>query len=183
MAHPNSSDTAIRVSDLSQSTDNAFALRPDAEELKTICSELGFLTLRKLSFDGQITPIGNSDWALEGQLGATIVQPCVVTLEPVTTRIDVAVRRQYLSGYTDPEEPEAEMPEDDSTEPLGNWIDPGQVMRESLALAAPDYPRKNDATLGQMVYTKPGESPMTDEDARPFAGLADLKNKLEKGGN
>ena len=111
------------------------------------------------------------------------MQPCVVTLEPVTTRIDQTLRRQYVADYVDIDEPEAEVPEDDSVEPLGQWIDPAVVMIEALALAVPDYPRKNDAQLGQMLYTKPGEAPMTDEDARPFAGLADFKQKLESDDN
>jgi uncharacterized metal-binding protein YceD (DUF177 family) len=177
------STTALRVADLSQSADNTFSLRPDAPALTLIAQELELSTLRKLSFVGRIVPLGDSDWVLEATLGATVVQPCVVTLEPVTTRIDQTLRRQYVADYVDIDEPEAEVPEDDSVEPLGQWIDPAVVMIEALALAVPDYPRKNDAQLGQMVYTKPGEAPMTDEDARPFAGLADFKQKLESDDN
>ena len=183
MAHLPPSDTALRVAELSQTAENSFSLRPDGEELKVIADELGFSSLRKLSFSGRIKPLAGSDWTLEGRLGATVVQPCVVTLEPVMTRIDVDVTRNFISTFAYPDEPEVEMPDDDTSEPLGSWIDPGVVMREALALAAPDYPRKDDAELGQLVYTKPGEAPMTDEDARPFAGLADLKSKLEKGGH
>ncbi|MGC1502912.1 MAG: DUF177 domain-containing protein [Sulfitobacter sp.] len=183
MAHLPPSDTALRVAELSQTAENSFSLRPDAQELKEIAAELGFTSLRKLSFSGGITPLAGTDWTLEARLGATIVQPCVVTLEPVITRIDLNVTRNYINTFAYPDEPEVEIPEDDTSEPLGSWIDPGIVMREALALAAPDYPRKGDAELGQMVYTKPGEAPMTDEDARPFAGLADFKSKLEKGGH
>ncbi|GAA6175149.1 YceD family protein [Sulfitobacter pacificus] len=183
MAQLPPSDTALRVAELSQTAENTFALRPDAEALKEIAAELGFETLRKLSFSGRIIPLAGKDWTLEGRLGATVVQPCVVTLEPVMTRVDTDVTRHFLNTFSYPDEPEVEMPEDDTSEPLGSWIDPGIVMREALALAAPDYPRKDDAELGQLVYTKPGETPMTDEDARPFAGLADFKSKLEKDGH
>lgn len=183
MAPTAPSKTALRVADLSQTSQNSFALRPGKEALAEIAAALDLSALRKLSFEGQIKPMGASDWVLEARLGATVVQPCVVTLDPVTTRIDTDVRRQFVAGYEEPEEPEAEMPEDDSIEALGTWIDPGLVMQEALALAVPDYPRKEDAALGQLVYTKPGEAPMTDEDARPFAGLADLKAKLENGGS
>ena len=51
-------------------------------------------------------------------------------------------------------------------------------MIEELSLAVPEYPRSPDATLEQANFTKPGETPMSDEDARPFAGLAALKDKL-----
>ena len=174
------SDTAFRVSELSPSTDNSFALRPEAPQLALIAQELDLSRLRKLSFQGQILAHGKSDWTLKARLGATVVQPCVVTLEPVTTRIDLDVVRHFVTDESESDETEVEMPEDDSTETLGQWIDPAIVMIEALALAVPDYPRKNDAELGQMVYTKPGHAPMTDEDARPFAGLASLKGQMKK---
>ncbi|QFT59741.1 hypothetical protein FIU94_12985 [Sulfitobacter sp. THAF37] len=174
------SATALRVAELSQGSENAFALRPDKDALALIAQELELSALRKLSFEGKITPLGRDDWELTGTLGATVVQPCVVTLAPVTTRIDCQVVRRYLADYVEPEEPEAEMPEDDTTEPLGNWIDPGAVMVEALALSVPDYPRAEGAELGQMVHTEPGQAPMTDDDAKPFAGLAGLKAKLDR---
>lgn len=175
------SATALRVSDLSQSEANTFALRPGADVLSQIAEELELSALRKLSFEGQITPSGARDWELTGKLGATVVQPCVVTLEPVTTRIDVPVTRRFLRDFEIPEEEEVEMPEDDTTEPLGQWIDPAQVMIEALALEVPEYPRKDEAELGEMVLTEPGAKPMTDEDARPFAGLGALRDALKKG--
>lgn len=174
------SDSALRVADLSQNTSLPISLRPEAAVLAQIADALELSALRKLSFEGQLRPVGKTDWRLSARLGATVVQPCVVTLEPVTTRIDRQVERQFIADYTDPEDPEVEMPEDETSEALGIWIDPAQVMQEALALAVPDYPRKEGAELGQMVYTEPGQTPMTDEDARPFAGLADLKAQLEK---
>ncbi len=174
------SDTAFRVADLSPNAENAFALRPDAPTLAVIAEALDLSALRKLSFTGRIVAQGATGWELQARLGATVVQPCVVTLEPVTTRIDEDVVRRFVRDYSEPDEPEAEMPDDDTTEALGAWIDPGRVMQEALALAVPDYPRKQDAELGQVVVTKPGETPMTDEDARPFAGLAGLRDSLKK---
>ena len=174
------SATALRVADLSQSEANTFALRPEAEARAAIAEELDLSGLRKLSFEGRIAPLGSRDWELTGKLGATVVQPCVVTLEPVTTRIDVPVTRRFLRDYEQPQEEEIEMPEDDTTEPLGQWIDPAQVMIEALALEVPEYPRKGEAELGEMVLTEPGATPMTDEDARPFAGLGALRDALKK---
>ncbi len=173
------SPTALRVADLLQSARNTFALRPDAATCTEIANTLDLSALRKLSFEGEIVPLGKTDWELRAKLGATIVQPCVVTLEPVTTRIDQKITRRFVHDYSDPEDPEVEMPEDDTTEALGAWIDPAVVMQEALVLAVPEYPRKDEAELGQLVYTKPGDAPMTDEDARPFAGLASFKDKLE----
>jgi uncharacterized metal-binding protein YceD (DUF177 family) len=175
-----SNQTSLRVADLPQNTSTPFDLRPGAKELEVIREDLGLLGLRKLSFAGDVRAQGKRDWVLAGKLGATVVQPCVVTLEPVTTRIDVPVTRVYLADWTDPDEEEFEIPEGDESEPLGPEIDPGLVMTEALSLALPQYPRKDGAELEQADYTEPGKQAMTDEDAKPFAGLASLRDALKK---
>lgn len=174
------SATSLRVADLSQSTKTPFSLRPDKSVLSAIAAEMELSALRKLSFEGSIAPDGKSDWRLTGHLGATVVQPCVVTLEPVTTRIETDVTRLYTRDHDEPQDPEVEMPEDDTVERLGQWIDPEAVMMEALTLHIPEYPRASTAELGAAQFTQPGQKPMTDEDARPFAGLADLKDQLSK---
>ncbi|MEM1074425.1 MAG: DUF177 domain-containing protein [Pseudomonadota bacterium] len=171
---------ALRVSALSQTAATAFAIRPDPAALRTLAENLDLLDARKVIFSGEVVAAGDADWRLTGKLGATVVQPCAVTLEPVTTRIDVPVSRLYQRDFAEVEAPEAEMPEDDSKEPLGTWIDPEAVMHESLALNLPLFPRKPDAVLGEMVLSAPGVTPMRDADVKPFAGLAGLKARLKQ---
>ncbi|KEJ97733.1 Uncharacterized ACR, COG1399 [Pseudosulfitobacter pseudonitzschiae] len=174
------SPTALRVSSLPQNAPKPFALLPNAQQMQEIAAELGLAGLRKLRFEGQIEAMGRADWKLTGKLGATVVQPCVVTLDPVTTRIDAPVERIFQHSFTTPDgEVEVEMDEDDRTEPLGAWIDPAAVMVEALSLNLPLYPRVPDAELEQTVFTEDGLKPMTDEDARPFAGLAALRGQLD----
>lgn len=173
------SSAALRVSSLPQQGQTAFAIRPEGDDLKSIAAQLDLLSLRKLSFSGAVSASGAADWQLKGTLGATVVQPCAVTLEPVTTRIDVPVSRLYIQNYNEPDSPEAEMPEDETVEALTNWIDPEAVMIEALDLALPMYPRSENAELGTISVSEPGVKPMTDEDAKPFAGLAALKAQLE----
>nr|WP_299789702.1 DUF177 domain-containing protein [uncultured Marivita sp.] len=173
----------FRVSDLSTRGPTVFDLQPDADARSAIADQLGLSALRKLRFEGQITPSGARGWTLTGALGATVVQPCVVTLDPVTTRIDEAVEREYLpASYFEAPEPgsEIEMPEDTSTEPLGTVISTFDVMVESLLLALPQYPRVSDAELGEAVFTEDGVAPLKDEDTKPFAGLAGLRDQLDK---
>ncbi len=171
--------TSLRVSALSQKAPTLIELRPNAEEIAALAREMGIVSLRKLSLTGAVQPMGTQDWQLTARLGATVVQSCVVTLEPVTTRIDVDVTRSYIRDYEDVDAPEIEMPEDDSVEPLGTWIDPAVVMAEELALALPAYPRKDGAEPVTLRVTEPGKTPMSDEQARPFAGLAALRGKLD----
>ena len=168
----------LRVADLAPDGPTPFDLRPDAESRRALAARLGLSGLRKLRFRGRIEPSGARDWVLRGHLGATVVQPCVITLEPVTTRIETEVTRTYLAAMPEPEGDEVEMPEDDSAEPLGSHIDPAAVMAEALALALPLYPRRAGARLGEAVFTAPGIAPLTDAQMRPFAGLAALRDAL-----
>lgn len=172
-----STDLVIRLSGLSG--ERPFDLRPGEEARTEMAERLGLSTLRKLRFAGRLVPEGRADWRLEAALGATVVQPCSVTLEPVTTRIDESLTRRYLARLPDlPEGEEVEMSEDD-IEALPEVLDLTQVMEEALALALPLFPRAEGVELGEAVFSEPGTAPMRDEDARPFAGLADLKRKLE----
>ena len=175
-----SNTTSLRVADLPQNAPTAFELRPDTKGLEAIRDDLGLLGLRKLSFVGDVRAEGKRDWTLTGKLGATVIQPCVVTLDPVTTRIDIPVARLFVADWSNPDEEEFEIPEGDETEPLGPEIDPAQVMIEALSLALPQYPRKDGAELDQADFTEPGKQAMTDEDAKPFAGLAGLRDALKK---
>ncbi len=174
----------LRVADLPNRKPTQFELTPPAKQLAAFAADLDLLALKKLRFTGTLRPLGKSDWQLTAELGATVVQPCVVTLDPVTTRIDEKIERVFLADKslfaTDDTEEEIEMDADDSREPLGDIIDPGHVMLEALALALPLYPRHADADLGEQVFTEPGKQAMRDEDTKPFAGLAALRDQLDK---
>jgi len=168
----------IRVADLKPSAGFEFLLTPDAPARQALAETLGIDGIRKLRFEGRLEAAGKSDWQLTGKLGATVVQPCVVTLEPVVTRIDEDVARLYLAKMPEPEPGEVEMPEDDTLEELTGEVDLGGVMAEALSLALPAFPRAVGAELGDMTVTEPGVAPLTDADLKPFAGLAGLKDKL-----
>ncbi len=178
-ALPQMPQSLLRLADLAASRGTSFALTPDADDRTAIADTLGIVGIKKLRFEGNLTPQGRKDWVLTAQLGATVVQDCVVTLDPVTTRIDEAVTRQYLADLPETTGTEVEMPEDDTLEPLPDSIDLYAVLTEALALALPLYPRADGAELGQVVYTRKGVAPLTDEAARPFAGLGALRDSLK----
>ena len=179
----------LRVSALDPENPTPFRFEPSAAERGEIAARLGLEKLKKLRFQGSIEAEGAEDWRLDAMLGATVVQPCVVSLEPVTTRIDAPVTRRYLRKLADREaeiaasgtgEEGIEIPEDDAAEPLGREMDLWEVMIESLALALPDYPRSPGAALEKGEYAPPGSAPQAREEPRenPFAGLAALRRKL-----
>jgi uncharacterized metal-binding protein YceD (DUF177 family) len=150
-----------------------FDIAPTPREAEALARLLDARSVRKMRFRGRLTPLARGGWRLEAELGATVVQSCVVTLDPVTTRIDQPVRRSFL-----PESPAlaaeivVDPEEDDEAEPLSDRIDLGRVATEALALALPAYPRKPGASLGP-------ETAPPDEDApKPFAALAALRGKI-----
>ncbi len=169
----------LRFADLPTGRPTEAVLEPEAEARAAIAGALGLRGLRKLRFSARLAPLGARDWQLCGTLGATVVQDCVVTLDPVTTRIDEAVERTYLAEMGWEEGGEVEVPEDVSAEPLPESIDLAAILVEALSLALPPYPRAPGAEVGAAVFTEPGRTPMRDEDARPFAGLAALRDRLD----
>lgn len=164
----------VVVARLPRSAPHPFEIVPSTDELGALARLLGVSRLRKLRFAGRLVPMDAGGWRLEADLGATVVQPCVASLTPVTTRLDERVGRTY-TGATQPAEPgEAEMPEDVDVEPLPTEIDLAAVMIEALALALPQYPRAADAA-------PVGAADAADMPARrPFAVLAGLRDQLRE---
>jgi len=170
----------LRLADLSKRTPTDVLLTPDAAQRGAVADVLGIPAIRKLRFEGTLSPEGKTDWRLDARLGATVVQECVATLDPVTTRIDEPIVRRYLADLPTPEAGEVEMPEDDTLEGLPATLDIAAVMIEALALALPPYPRSDAAEVAEFTVTEPGKTPMTQADLRPFAGLAALRGSLGK---
>jgi uncharacterized metal-binding protein YceD (DUF177 family) len=159
-----------------------FDLAPDPHEAAALARLMGAEAVRKLRFRGRLVAAPDGAWRLDAELGATVVQTCVVSLEPVTTRVDAPVRRLFSPDVA---EPEAEVVvsdlEDDETEPLGAAIDLGLVAIEALALALPAYPRRSGARLAVAASAPPGAAPLVDSEVKPFAALASLRAKMGEG--
>ena len=149
----------IVLARLPRSAAFSFDLAPEAPARAALATEFGLLALRKLRFAGSLVAEGKRDWALKATLGATVVQPCVVTAEPVTTRIDDPVTRRFLANMPQPEGDEAEIPDDDTLEPLPEILDLATLMAEALALALPLYPRAPGAAPARRYAGRPDRSP------------------------
>lgn len=174
----------FRHRDLARRQTHAFALEPEAALRADLAEMLGLEKLRKFRFAGRLRPLGRADWELVADLGATVVQACVVSLDPVTTRIDETVERRFLRDLPEPEGEEVETPEDEDAEPLGAAIDIGAIATEALMLALPHFPRAEGAGLGAegaLETAPPGQAPLEDTGPRPFAELAALRTKLGGG--
>ncbi len=176
----------MKVADLDVHHPNPFDIRLSAKQRAQMAEALDIPEIRKLKFSGAVSASGQKDWELRAKLGATIVQTCVVTLDPVVTRLDLPVARDFVpslealyQGATVEDGAEIEMPENENIEVLGQSIDIGTVLFEALALALPLYPKAENATLNQTTFAPDGITPMQDEDTRAFAGLAALRDKMK----
>lgn len=168
----------FRTGGLSPRKPTHFSFAPDVTRRAEMAKALHLLGIKALTFNGTITPTGREEMTLAGTLIAAIDQACVVTLVPVPARITEDIRRRYVAGLPAPEGDEAEMPEDDSVEPMPEVIDLEDIVAEALVLALPLYPRAPGAELGTAVFAPEGVIPVQDADLRPFAGLAGLAGKL-----
>ncbi|MEM9755192.1 MAG: YceD family protein [Pseudomonadota bacterium] len=157
----------------------AVSLVPDAAWLADLRDTMAVDGLRKVRMQVQIAP-EDDGLVLSGHLGATVVQPCIVTLDPVTTRIDTEITRRYRPDLPQPTSDDVEIPEDDSPEPLEPSLNLADLLAEALNLALPLYPRASDAELGRAVFAADGVAPLTDDEVKPFAGLSVLRDKLSK---
>jgi hypothetical protein len=148
-----------------------FDIAPTEAEAEALARLMGAREVRKLRLEGTLRREPAGGWRLEARLRASVVQTCVVTLEPLTTRIDQPVTRRYLPGAA--AAPVVDPEEEDETEPLPDRLDLGLVATEALALALPPYPRKPGAALAPAA-AEGGE-------VRPFAALEALRGKLGEG--
>jgi uncharacterized metal-binding protein YceD (DUF177 family) len=173
----------LRLAELPRNGPQAVDLVLSQEESDAIADRLVLRGLRKPSFAGTLTPVGKQDWNLDATLAATVVQPCVRTLAPVTTRVTDTVTRRYRAEIDpEPQAEEMEMPEDDTQEPLPAVLDLAAVFEEALALALPLYPSVEDSAAADRQFGPPGVTPLTDADLKPLSGLAALKRRMDGDG-
>jgi uncharacterized metal-binding protein YceD (DUF177 family) len=165
MSRAASGKSSFRVAELATRKPTRFLLSPDAATRDALAQDLGISGIEALRFSGEISPSGRHDWDLHAELSARVVQPCVVTLAPVTTPIAEAVTRRYRHDLPEPTAEELEMPEDDSVEALPEVIDLVALLTEALVLALPLYPRAEGADAAL---------PPAEPTEKPFAGLADM---------
>ena len=116
----------------------------------------------------------------QGRLVAHVVQPSVVTFEPVGQQIDEVVDRVYLPephGHHKPtpgSELFVDLEDDDFPDHIdGPEVDLSALLIETLALAIDHYPRHEGESLDSLGVDL-GNGP-----SGPFAGLEKLKKSTD----
>jgi uncharacterized metal-binding protein YceD (DUF177 family) len=135
-----------------------------------IAKAAGLAALPRLEAGFDLTRQGSAGLRVAGRVSATVVQNCVVTLEPIESRLDEPVDLVFLPDA----EPAANavdiraLETDDPPEAIRDGvIDLGAVATEFLLLGLDPYPRKPGAVFEA--------APAGDPASHPFAALAALK--------
>ncbi len=155
-------------------------IEADENERQRLSQRFGLVGLPHLSAHIRLFPVKDL-FRLEGRVTAVAVQSCVVTLEPVESKIEEDFSRLYgtdqaLSAAMAALEVEIDIdPEaEDLPDPIQDGgIDIGEAAAEELALNLDPFPRKPGASLdGSPFAAKPEERKNS-----PFAGLSKLRDK------
>ncbi len=157
-------------------------LMPDDATRQAIAKEASLVALPRLEASFDLARRGAEGLRVEGRVSATVVQSCVVTLEPIESEIDEPVDLVFLPQRPEPIEDgdDAGYHPLDSEEPpevlVNGTVDLGALVTEFLNLGIDPYPRKEGA-----VFDAP---PAGDPASHPFAALAALKKGKDgpKGG-
>jgi hypothetical protein len=150
----------------------------DAER-QALTKRFGLVELRFLA--ARVTlrrPTAGGLVRLEAEFDAEVVQSCIVSLDPVESRLSDRIRLNFgragLAAEVDPNEVEVSLEEEDPPEPIVNGaIDMGEAVVQGLALALDPYPRKPGVAIG----AETGSSQPAPAPPGPFAVLARLRKR------
>ena len=147
-----------------------------ADERKALAKRFGLLALESLTAKLRLRrPVGKLVIRVTGSYEAEVVQACVVSLEPVASRLDGKLARCYgLAPAVAEVEREilVDLDEDEPPEPVPpGGIDLGEVVAEQLALDMDPYPRAEGARLERAEW---GDDAERDS---PFRVLGTLKER------
>ena len=158
-------DTRIEVETLPVKGPYRGTLVMTAAELTALADRFGFTAVASLDVRLEIARVGPDAWDVKGRLQAEIVQPCIVTGDPVPETVDFAIEERYVRAAD--EDDEIVVGLEDSEPLVDGCIELGEMVAQSLALAANAWPRTADAP----DEFKAGNV----EEAHPFASLGSLK--------
>lgn len=134
-------------------------------DLAGLAHRFGFVEIGRLDVALEIARVGPDAWDVTGRLQAHLVQPCIVTGDPVPETVDFGIEERYVRATQEGDEIVVGL---EASEPLvDGCIELGEMVAQSLALAVNAWPRTVDA---------PDEFKAGDvENTHPFARLGSLK--------
>ena len=158
------------------------SLKVTEQEIAALTAFAGILSINNFAAELDVRPWGKTGFRVNGRVTANVEQACVVTLEPVPTRVDETVEVK-LAPLADAERyqpktaPEGEIIVDLEADDIpdffeGAAIDVGAIAVEFFMLGLDPYPRKPGVEFQPLP--DPGKAEVS-----PFAKLAVLKRPSE----
>lgn len=143
-----------------------FDVKATPAERAALARRFDLLALDRLDAEVRLERLAGGLLRLSAALRADVAQACVITLEPVRSRIDEPFTVLYRAGAEAGETAVMLSGASEPVEPLpGDILDIGEAVAQQLSLALDPYPRA------------PGAAAATPAEARvsPFAALAKWK--------
>ncbi len=172
-------DASIRL-DSMPPAGREFTLSVAEDERRQIAEVLGVTEIARLDVALHAVKF-RGGMRVTGRVTAAIVQPSVVTLEPVRQEISEPIDRIFLPGGEKPYASAAgaevfvDLDGDDLPDHFdGPEADLSGLIIETLALAIDLYPRADGESLDALGL------PEADKDESPFASLKSLKKSEDK---
>lgn len=147
----------------------------DPSTREAVARVAGVVAVERLEASFNLVPVAGEGVQVTGTVSGTVVQTCVVTLDPMTSAIEEAVDLTFMppGGELSPKLA-AGLSADDYADPPEMFqdgaLDLGHIAIEFLMLGIDPYPRKPGAT-----FEPPQDRP--DAAEHPFAALAALKKE------
>lgn len=136
-------------------------IEADAAERAALARRFDLVSIDRLVADIELEKVEGGTYRLTATIDAMVVQTCVVSLEPVATRIQD--RQTHLFAQVGREDDPVE---EDAPEPIvDGQIDLGEAAAQQLALALPAYPRAPATAIATVARALPkGVSLCTEEE-------------------
>jgi uncharacterized metal-binding protein YceD (DUF177 family) len=144
-------------------------------EREALARRFGLVGIAHLAATATVKRISRRLFRVDGSFEADVVQTCVVTLEPFSTRLAQPFSASFGEAGPGLSALVTGLEEDEQPEPIeGGVIDIGETVAQYLALALDPYPRKPGASVPQEYGAGEGkgEGPSGN---KPFAGLGSFK--------
>ena len=166
------------VSKLISQKNHRFNLSPRKDTLEEISEKLGVLSLKDLSFSGQIYPINSHDLKLDAKLKAIVIQTCGISLEPMKTALETNVTRIFSRDWDESQLRLDETSIETSIERQKNIINLMEILTEELALEVPLYPKSKTHLKPSISSDYWIDEKEVGSENKPFAILSNLKKKM-----
>jgi uncharacterized metal-binding protein YceD (DUF177 family) len=160
-------------------TPSHFNFDAEPAERAALADRFGLISLDRFHASFSVRRLRKDLIRVKGHISASLVQACVVTLEPIPAEIAEDVELDFSE---EPDDLATEMDLDaeaaDGPEALlGGMINLGEVASEQLGLAIDPYPRRPGAEIPTEWAGDPAPEPVPEPKVNPFSAL----EKLTKG--